>query len=332
MEAIEVNNLTRVFRRQRRKSGLAGAFKGLFHREYDEVRAVDDISFQIDAGEVVGYIGPNGAGKSTTVKMLVGILVPTSGSVVVGGMIPHDNRVANARRIGVVFGQRTQLWWDIPVAETFNLLRYMYDIPLDRYRENIKRFSEVLGVDEFMNVSVRQLSLGQRMRADLCASLLHDPDYIYLDEPTIGLDVVVKERIRQFIIEINSRYGKTVLLTTHDVSDIEKLCKRVIVIDHGHIMYDGNLQVLRDRYGSEEVLTVEFADHVPVREEIALPGVDNVEIDGVKAMMTYDRRNVSSSTILQHIMRRHTVTDFVVRDVEIESVIRTMYADLESQR
>ena len=246
MAIIEVKELSKVFKIKKREPGFVGALKGLFSNVYEEKKAVDNISFNIDEGEIVGYIGPNGAGKSTTIKILVGILTPTFGQVEVKGIIPYNNRQENARNIGVVFGQRTQLWWDIPVSETLDLLRHMYKVPLDVYKKNLELFTDILGIDKFIHTPVRQLSLGQRMRADICAALLHNPPIVYLDEPTIGLDVVVKENIRTFIKEINRQRKTTVLLTTHDVSDIEKLCSRVMVIDKGQIMYDGSLELLKE--------------------------------------------------------------------------------------
>jgi ABC-2 type transport system ATP-binding protein len=240
-EIIKTQQLKKHFKVYRHHRGFIGALRGLFSREYRLIRAVDGISFDIDRGELVGYIGPNGAGKSTTIKMLTGLLVPTSGSLLVDGRIPWKERRDHVAKIGAVFGQRTTLWWDLPVVDSLELLRHMYNIPADRFRENLRDFRSLLEMDPFMETPVRSLSLGQRMRADLCASLLHDPQLLFLDEPTIGLDVVAKERIRQFILHINKQLGTTVLLTTHDLSDVEKLCKRVMIIDHGRLLYDGGL-------------------------------------------------------------------------------------------
>ena len=322
---ISVENVTKTFKRQKRKEGFGGAVKALFSRQYETITAVDDVSFEIGQGEVLGYIGPNGAGKSTTIKMLVGILVPTSGNVRVGGLVPHENRIQNAGRMGVVFGQRTQLWWDIPVSESFRLMRYMYKIPPERFRENMRLFSEILGLKEFINTPVRQLSLGQRMRSDICAALLHDPAILYLDEPTIGLDVVVKENIREFIREINQQRNTTVILTTHDMSDIEKLCSRVMVIDSGSIIYDGNLQQLRERYGTGETLDVETDTPVCGLDELYGLGVLEFQQDGSKISIRYDRTRVNSTTVIGWVMERRRVRDFVVREAEIDEVIRRMY-------
>lgn len=328
---IKVNNLSKEFTIVKREAGLQGAIRGLFSRNYEIKKAVDDISFQIEKGEIIGYIGPNGAGKSTTIKMLVGILVPSSGTVEVNGLVPYKNRIENAKRMGVVFGQRTQLWWDIPVSESLNLMRYMYKIPEKQYEENIKLFSEILDIDKFINVPVRQLSLGQRMRADLCAALLHNPDILYLDEPTIGLDVVVKENIREFIKEINKKRKTTVILTTHDISDIEKLCDRVMVIDQGKVMYDGNLQSLKNRYGSEELLRIDYEGELGNLEDIYSIGIDEAKCEGKSIVIKYDKCNVNSSKILSLIMERVRVVDFKVKETEVEEVIRRIYRSATPQ-
>lgn len=325
MSIIKVGSLTKEFRRQKRKKGFRGAVQSLFSRKYEIITAVNDVSFEIEKGEIIGYIGPNGAGKSTTIKMLVGILVPTSGSAEVNGLVPYENRIENAKRMGVVFGQRTQLWWDIPVSESFNLIRYMYNISDAQYHANLKLFSKILGIDEFINAPVRQLSLGQKMRADLCMAFLHNPDILYLDEPTIGLDVVAKENIREFIRSINRERSTTIMLTTHDMSDIEKLCPRVMVIDHGKIMYDGSLDRLKDSYGSEEVLTVETESIISSVDGLKNLGVLECQNEGNRLLVRYDRRKTSSSVILEWLMNRHKIKDFVVRETEIEAVIRKMY-------
>ena len=235
MAIIKVENLYKEYRQRKGREGLTGAVKDVFNREYKIVKAVDGVSFSVEKGEIVGYIGPNGAGKSTTIKMLIGILVPSSGSIDVNGVIPFKHRELNARRIGVVFGQRTQLWWDIPLSETLSLMRYVYDVPEKQYRENLKIFSDILGIDKFIHTPVRQLSLGQRMRADISVALLHNPDILYLDEPTIGLDVVVKERIREFILEVNKTRNTTVILATHASDLVNRINKRVITMEGGKI-------------------------------------------------------------------------------------------------
>ena len=260
MPIITVRHLHKDFQIFKHHRGLMGAFRNLFTREFRTVNAVNDVSFSIERGELVGYLGPNGAGKSTTIKMLTGILVPTGGEVCVNGRVPWKERAAHARDIGVVFGQRTNLWWDLPVIESFDLLHYIYRVPDQRYYQNLLRFQDLLGLGEFLHTPVRSLSLGQRMRADLAAALLHDPKLVFLDEPTIGLDVVAKERIRQFIQSINRERGVTVILTTHDLGDVEKLCERVMMIDRGRLLFDGLLSTLRERFGGERELVVDLAD------------------------------------------------------------------------
>ncbi len=327
MSIIKVTHLTKTFKRQKRHSGFWGGMRTFFSNEYESKTAVDDISFEIDKGEVVGYIGPNGAGKSTSIKMMVGILMPSSGKVEVAGIVPYENRIANAQRIGVVFGQRTQLWWDIPVLETFKLMRHMYRVPEARFKANLEMCYEILGIAEFANTPVRQLSLGQRMRADLAASLLHNPEILYLDEPTIGLDVVVKKKIREFIAEINKQHQTTVILTTHDMSDIEKLCSRVMVIDKGRIMYNGCLDQLKKVYGSAETLSAELVETVEAEDwtELERLGVTVLNSNGHKINLRYNRGEINSSIVLKWLMGRYEVKDFTVRETEIEEVIRRMY-------
>ena len=325
---IDARGLTREFKRQRRRPGLGGAVRGLFAPEYDVLTAVDRVSFRIEPGEVVGYIGPNGAGKSTTIKMLVGILVPTAGQVSVGGIVPHRQRMANARNIGVVFGQRTQLWWDIPVADTFKVMRHMYGIPPADYERALAGFQDMLAIDEFADVAVRQLSLGQRMRADFCCAMLHDPDFLFLDEPTIGLDVVAKEQIRQFIRRINRKHGKTVILTTHDMGDIEKLCDRVIVIDKGRIMYDGQLDALKRRYAADSVIAADVQGTVRDRERLKAAGAKSVEMHDGTVTITFDPARAKAATIVGELLRGNEVRDFSVEEPDIEHVIRNLYASL----
>jgi len=325
MAIIKVENLTKEFRQRKGREGLGGAIKDLFRREYNIIKAVNNVSFELEKGEIVGYIGPNGAGKSTTTKMLAGILVPTSGHVEVNGLVPYKNREENAKRIGVVFGQRTQLWWDIAVSETLNLMRYLYKIPEKQYRDNLKTFSDILGLDEFINAPVRQLSLGQRMRADLICALLHNPDILYLDEPTIGLDVVVKERIREFIREINETRGTTVILATHDMSDVERLCPRVMIINHGQIIYDGDLSSLIRKYGTEETMVVDLLTNIDDFRGLYELGVNEVNRDNKVLTIKYDNNTVKSSAVLEWLMNRTRIKDLNVVGTQIEDVIRRIY-------
>ena len=275
---------------------------------------------------MVGYIGPNGAGKSTTIKMLTGILVPSSGEATVAGLTPWDRRKQLAQRIGVVFGQRTQLWWDLALIDSLELLRHMYRVPETRFRENLDRARDLLDLDEFLHTPVRQLSLGQRMRGDLAAALLHDPEILYLDEPTIGLDIVAKARIREFLAELNRERGVTVLLTTHDLADIEHLCRRIIVIDHGQVMYDGDLNALRARFGGRRHIIVDF-DQEPHPDINTLHNGDIaiVDQDGPRVRIAFDRTAITAPELLSRAGRYGNVRDMSIEEPHIEDVIRQMY-------
>lgn len=330
MSIIKVQNLCKEFQRPIRKEGLLGSFKSLISRNYETKKAVSNITFEIAQGEIVGYLGPNGAGKSTTIKMLAGILVPTLGEIEVNGLVPYKNRKNHASKIGVVFGQRTQLWWDIPVVESLNLMRYMYNLTEKEYRERMNNFVDYLGLNDFLNTPVRQLSLGQRMRADLCAALIHNPPILFLDEPTIGLDVVVKENIRKFIKMINEVYHTTVILTTHDMSDIEKLCSRVIVIDQGKMMYDGQLDHLRKTYGADELMIVETETKVTNMNTLSYIGVTNIRQEENKLFLSYDKTKVNSATIINRLMENNRVLEFSLEATEIDEVIRRMYISSSS--
>jgi ABC-2 type transport system ATP-binding protein len=300
---------------------MLGAIRSMFHREYIQKVAVHDISFSISPGEIVGYIGPNGAGKSTTIKMLTGILLPTSGEIKVNGIVPYRERQKNARQIGVVFGQRTQLWWDLPTIDSFELLRQVYQIPEKNYRKNMETFTEILGLEDFLNTPVRQLSLGQRMRADIAASLLHDPAILFLDEPTIGLDVVAKDKMRKFIREINKERGVTVILTTHDMTDIEKLCKRMILIDKGKIMYDGELAKIKEVFGADRILTIDFEGDVPFQEK----GVQLIREEGNRKWLKFNRDEISSAQLLAEIAKKYEIKDLIIQEPEIDYIIRKIY-------
>ncbi len=290
---IKVEQLTKVYRSSQRREGLGGAVLDLFKRRYRTIRAVDGICFSIARGEMVGYIGANGAGKSTTIKMLTGILTPTSGTMRLNSLDPRRNRYEHARQIGVVFGQRTQLWWDLAVIEAFNLLQKIYEIPPPIYRQRLDRFIEVLDISEQLHQPVRKLSLGQRMKCDLCASLLHNPPLLFLDEPTIGLDVAVKERIRRFIREVNREEQSTVVLTTHDLTDIEELCPRIIIIDSGKILYDGPTADIKDRFGRRRRVVCSFKrDYLPEYASKPLPS-ENVPV--VFAGQSYNPAAVGKS-------------------------------------
>jgi ABC-2 type transport system ATP-binding protein len=318
---IHVANLHKDFRVYRHHRGALGAFRNLTTRAYHTVSAVDGVSFNIAAGELVGYLGPNGAGKSTTIKILTGILVPTGGEVVVDGRIPWRQRTEHVRRIGVVFGQKTGLWWDLPVIESLDLLQHIYRVPAERYRANRRLFDDLLELGPFLDTPVRSLSLGQRMRADLAAALLHDPSLLFLDEPTIGLDVVAKERIRGFIRQVNRERGTTVILTTHDLGDVEKLCERVIMIDHGRLMFDGALDELRRRFGEGRVLVVDF--ETPP-EHLALPGAELIRQEANRVWLRVDA-SVGVASVVAILFREHRVLDLAVQEPEIEEVVRRIY-------
>ncbi|WP_127358690.1 ABC transporter ATP-binding protein [Actinacidiphila soli] len=312
---IELDGVEKVFDVRRRA--------GLLRRERRQVRAVDGISFTVPRGEMVGYIGPNGAGKSTTIKMLTGILTPSGGRLRVAGIDPSRERTRLARRIGVVFGQRTTLWWDLPLRDSYQLVRRMYRIPDDRYRVNLERCVELLDLRDLLEVPVRQLSLGQRMRGDIAAALLHDPEVLYLDEPTIGLDVVSKAKVREFLRSVNTEQGMTVLLTTHDLTDIEQLCSRVMVIDHGRLMYDGGLAELHAVGESERTLVVDFERELP---PVELPGARCERVDGPRQWLVFPAGS-SAAPLVAELAARHPVVDLSVREPVIEDVIARMYAE-----
>ncbi|MEU4886043.1 MULTISPECIES: ABC transporter ATP-binding protein [Streptomyces] len=317
---IELDGVEKVFRVRRRV--------GRLRRERREVRAVDGISFRVRRGEMVGYIGPNGAGKSTTVKMLTGILVPSAGRVRVAGVDPSRERMRLAHRIGVVFGQRTTLWWDLPLRDSYALARRLYRIPDRRFRENLDRCVELLDLGALLDVPVRQLSLGQRMRGDIAAALLHDPEVLYLDEPTIGLDVLSKAKVRRFLADVNAERGTTVLLTTHDLTDIEQLCRRVMVIDHGRVVFDGDLDGLHAAGGSERVLVVDLERELPPIDlsGAGLPGVRVVRTEGPRQWLAFPAGG-SAAPVVAAVAAEHPLVDLSVREPAIEDVIARMYAE-----
>jgi ABC-2 type transport system ATP-binding protein len=314
--AIEVEGVEKRFT-QRVK-------RGRVRRERRTVRAVDGVSFEIDAGSLVGYVGPNGAGKSTTVKMLTGILVPTAGRISVVGLNPSRQRIQLARRIGVVFGQRVQLWWDLPLHDSFELLRHIYRVPFDRWRANLDTFTELLELAPFLETPVRQLSLGQRMRGELTASMLHDPEILFLDEPTIGLDIVAKARVREFLASVNRERGVTVLLTTHDLSDIERLCRRLLIIDHGRVIYDGGLDSLIERYGEERTLIVDLEEPA---EPLEVAGARVVRVEGPRQWLRFRRDSVSAAQLTASVAAQASLVDLAIDEPDIEDVVRRIYRD-----
>jgi ABC-2 type transport system ATP-binding protein len=323
-DIISVKELNKHFKIYKHHRGIMGPLRNLATRESTLVKAVDGINFVIQPGELVGYLGPNGAGKSTTLKMLTGLLVPTSGEIRVNNHIPWKSRTEYVAEIGAVFGQRSTLWWDLPVIESLDLLQHIYKIPEDRFQQNLGEFRELLELDPFLNTPVRALSLGQRMRADICAALLHDPKLLFLDEPTIGLDVVAKERIRRFIEYINQARGITILLTTHDLSDVEKLCKRVMIIDHGKLLYDGKLDLLRERFGEKRQLIVDFVEEYEI---ISIEGAVIADREGSRITFHFSGQDITASELINKLSAQYRIRDLEVREPDIETTIRRIYEE-----
>jgi ABC-2 type transport system ATP-binding protein len=323
MPVIQVQDLTKIFYITKKDPGVMGAIKSVFHPRHTTKTAVNKVNFTINPGEMVGYIGVNGAGKSTTIKMLTGVLVPTSGQVSVLGRDPHRERVANARQIGVVFGQRTQLWWDLALIESLDMVAKIYEVPPERYKQLLKQFAKVLDLDELLNVPIRQMSLGQKMRAELAATLIHEPHVVYLDEPTIGLDLLVKERIREFIRDQNTQKGTTVILTTHDLGDIEELCSRVMIIDNGELIYDGPLSLIRDRFGKYREINF---DTTGFTGTIDLPaGAQLVEQGDCNLVIRFDRNLASASQVAAAVMSQVDVRDFSLSEPGLAMIIKQIY-------
>lgn len=329
---IKVESITKEFKNNKKYPGFRGAIKSFFSSEYEIKRAVDNISFEIADGEIVGYIGANGAGKSTTIKMMTGILTPTSGEITVDGLIPYEKRQENAKNIGVVFGQKTQLWWDLPLSETFSLLKEIYDVSDEDFNERMKFLDDILGFNDFLLTPVRSLSLGQRMRADIAASLLHNPKVVYLDEPTIGLDVMVKEKVRKAIKEINEKYGTTIILTTHDLNDIEELCSRIIIIDKGKKIYDGSLEEIKNRYGAMTSIEFQIKDtNIDLNKILDYKNLleDDLKYkkDYSKISVTFNKNKISSSDIMNKILSKTEVIDFKIIETSIEDIIKKIYSE-----
>ncbi len=321
---IDVQDLSKHFQIRKRHEGRLAALRDFTTRETRTVKAVDKVSFRVAGGEIVGYLGPNGAGKSTTIKMLTGLLVPSSGHVTVNGFTPWQSRRTYVARIGAVFGQRTTLWWDLPVIESLGLLRYIYRVPEAVFKQNMQEFEGVLELREFLHTPVRALSLGQRMRADLCAALLHNPDLLFLDEPTIGLDVVAKERIRKFVRHINEVRETTVLLTIHDLADVQKLCPRVLIIDHGKLLYDGALSVLQTRFGGRWQLEVDFAE---AYRDVSVEGAELLHFADLRAVYAFDRQALSASDLIGRLSAHFSLRDITVREPDAETTIRRIYEE-----
>lgn len=322
MPIITVENLSKQFTVRERPGGFWRGLGSLFSHTHRVVHAVDDVNFALERGELVGYIGANGAGKSTTIKMLTGVLVPTSGKVNVMEFTPHRDRAEYTRRIGVVFGQRTQLWWDLPVIDSFELLKHIYEVPEDAYQQNLAFFSELLQLHRLLSVPVRKLSLGERMRCDLTAALLHSPEILYLDEPTIGLDVVAKEQVRQFLKRVNEERQVTVILTTHDLNDVEKICQRLIIVDTGRIIYDGGIDALKQRYGRTRMLIVDLAR---AYSEIQIESADVIRREGNRIWLAFDRDTISASDAITRLTAHYEIQDLTISEPEIEEIVRHIY-------
>lgn len=331
---IQVEHISKEFVMPKKYPGLKGAVKGLFSNEKVRKTAVDDISFTISDGEIVGYIGSNGAGKSTTIKMMTGILKPTKGECLVDGINPSRNRMDNAQNIGVVFGQRTQLWWDLPLSESYTILKEIYNVSEENYRQRMEFLNQVLDLPDFFDRPVRTLSLGQRMRADLGAALIHNPKVLYLDEPTIGLDLVVKDKIREAIRLINAQYRTTVILTTHDIGDIEELCSRIIIIDEGKKIYDGGLAELKDTYGTKrsvsmEVRQIENVKAIDWKEKLRVPGeLFEVCYEDEKNLLTvyFDKNEIQVSDVISAAMEATDVKDIQIQETELSEIVKAIYS------
>ncbi len=323
MSFIEVKQISKTFKVTKKKSGLKEAFKSFFKREYFYVDAVKDISFSIEKGEIVGYIGPNGAGKSTTIKILSGILTPDSGSCVIDKVIPWKNRKEYVKKIGVVFGQRSQLWWDIPAEDTFDLLKDIYDIPDAEYQNTKKELIEKLNLEDIINIPVRQLSLGQRMRCEIAASLLHNPEILFLDEPTIGLDAISKQLVRDFIKRLNKEKHTTIILTSHDMSDITSLAKRIILIGKGQVLYDGSLRTLKNKYETEKYISIKTKDIINIRSK----GILHKNKTNIGYDLVIDTRILTISELLNKISKNTIIEDVEISNESIDNIIIKLYQD-----
>ncbi len=331
---IEVKNVSKSFKVSKRAKGIPGTIANLFVPKYEEKKAVVDISFSIEEGEMVGFVGPNGAGKSTTIKMLSGILYPDNGEITVNGYTPYKQRKDYVGSIGVVFGQKSQLQWDLPVIDSFELLKAIYRIPEAMYKKNLDRFMEMLDMSEFIYRPVRQLSLGQRMRADIVAALIHSPKIVFFDEPTIGVDIVGKEKIRSFIKELNAEDKVSMIFTTHDMQDIEKTCNRLIIIDKGSKVYDGSIQNIKEKYGTTRQLEVEFEENYDIASmkdimKDVMRHVDIKELNesgGRKKQFIFENTEVQIDVLMNQLLQNYGIKDINVSEPEIERIIGKIYS------
>lgn len=328
MAIINVENLKKEYKITVKKEGLSGAILSLFNPKFEIKEAVKGVNFDIEEGEMVGYIGANGAGKSTTIKMLTGILTPTSGKVTVNGLVPTKDRIKNNMKIGAVFGQRTQLWWDIPVVESYKLIQKIYEIPLKDYQENIEYFSETLNLKELLHVPVRQLSLGQKMRCEIAAAFMHNPKIVYLDEPTIGLDFMVKEKIRKFIKQLNKERNTTVILTTHDLQDIEEICSRIIIIDKGLIMFDGELEQIRKEFSKFSLTNILVKEITPDVLKFLTKANSSFKLESIDENtlnINFDKSKITIAGIFEKLSKYTTVLDLSIQDISIENIVKALY-------
>ena len=324
---ITIKNLSKEFKKPVREEGVLGMFKTLFSRKYTVKKAVNNISFEINQGEIVGYIGSNGAGKSTSIKMMCGILTPSSGQVLIDGVEPYKKRRQVAQNIGVVFGQKSQLWWDIPLIESFKVLKEVYQVSDEDYKERMDFLCDTLGIKEFISQPVRTLSLGQRMRADLAAAWLHNPKVLFLDEPTIGLDVLVKEKIRKAIKIMNQKYNTTVLLTTHDMKDIENLCSRVILIESGEIIYDGSLDDIKNKFGDLRTITITVNDDLDINNSNSV----TYEKTDSNIILKFNASEVKLETIINYIFNDLHAIDMKISEINIEDVVKSIFLEEENR-
>ena len=331
MSVIRVTNLVKIFRTFKRREGVLGSVQDLFHREYRNLVAVDGVSFNVEPGELIGYIGPNGAGKSTTIKMLTGILKPTSGEMEVLGFHPYRDRKAYTKHIGVVFGQRTQLWWDIAAQESFRLLARIYEVSDAQYRERMETLDRILALKELLHQPVRKLSLGQRIRCDIAASLLHNPEILFLDEPTISLDAVAKDSIRNFLSQINREFKTTVILTTHDLKEIEELCKRIVILDKGKIIYDGPLSTIRAMPGLRRRIVIDFPGDAPLDSvnNNFTPRITFIQESARRLSAAFDPHETPTVELIKEVVTHHDVSDLTVTEPSLEVVVMKIYRDGE---
>jgi ABC-2 type transport system ATP-binding protein len=324
MNVITAQGLKKSFKKHSRDEGTWNAFKSLFRRKYETVEAVKGVSFNVEKGEILGYLGPNGAGKSTVIKMLTGILYPDAGSARCLAYTPWLQREKYVKNIGVVFGQKSTLWWELPPNDTFELNRKIYDIPKNYFKKRLDELTELLDVKDISKTPARKLSFGERMKCEFINSMLHNPEIVFLDEPTVGVDVVAKEKIRQFVKKINKEEGTTIILTTHDVRDVEELCDRIIIIDKGQHVYEGTVNKLKKKYITHKELVIEFDDEP---KKLKVPNCEVKSQEGIKAVLKVDIKKTTVSKVIQELMKKHKIIDIDINEESVESVIRAIYQE-----